>query len=71
MPGEFDPLRAAREELESLGSISRVIAERVRAAEQRAGEAEAEMMAYRKLDGFMRIQLERQRAVIDNLSEGQ
>jgi len=55
MPTQFDPLKAAREELAGLGDIHRVLLRRERKAEEAMSEAENELNAIRKLIGYVQI----------------
>jgi len=55
MPTQFDPLKAAREELAGLSDIHRVLLQRERKAEEAMSEAENELNAVRKLIGYVRI----------------
>jgi|SRR5215471_17387811 len=64
---EFDELHAAREQLQSLSEIAKVISTRRRELEQRLGEIEAEHESICKLDGFMRITVEAQRHRVERL----
>jgi len=54
-PTQFDPLKAAREELAGLSDIHRVLLQRERRCEEAMGEAENELNAIRKLIGYVRI----------------
>jgi len=58
MTGEFDSLRAIHEELESVAGVRAVISRQRRDAEHRLGLAEAELNAFAKMDGWLRIKHE-------------
>jgi hypothetical protein len=50
----FDKVKAQREMIAGLADILRVLNARTRAAEQRMSESEAELLQYRKLEGFVK-----------------
>jgi hypothetical protein len=55
---DFDPIKAAREELAGLNSVEDAIRSRERACEMAISEAERELNAIRKIRGFLRINIE-------------
>lgn len=55
--------------LEMLVSIKRLVDLRSRVAEQRLGESEAEMLAYRKLGGFVNSEIDDFRAQLAMMDE--
>jgi hypothetical protein len=55
MTAQFDPLKAAREELAGLSDIHRVLLQRERRCEEAMSEAESELNAIRKIIGYVRI----------------
>jgi hypothetical protein len=68
---EFDPIKAAREELVGLSDIAKVIEVQRRDAERRMGEAEVELNGLSKLAGFARQAVADKRAAIDAMLEAQ
>lgn len=54
----FDPIRAAREELAGLNDIYRVLTQRERTCEEAMSLAENELLAIRKIAGYVRITME-------------
>ena len=66
---DFDPLRAAREELNGLADVQRVLAQRENACEDAMGKAENELNAIRKIIGYVRISVDTLRARIDELEK--
>ena len=52
MAGEFDPLRAAREQLSGLNDVLVAMRRRERSAEAVMAQAESELTAIRKLRGY-------------------
>ena len=54
---DFDPVRAAREELYELTRIAKLLRARLQDAETAAGVAEGEVMALRKLQSYCRCQM--------------
>lgn len=67
MATEFDPLKAAREELTGLMDVLVTLRVRENAAEQMMGQAESELNAVRKLRGFCQDQIARKREQIRKL----
>ena len=66
---DFDPIKAAQEEISGLVDVHRVILSRARHAERVAGEAEAEAAALKKTEGFMSVLLENARLKLKALTE--
>lgn len=64
---EFDPMRAAAEELSGLHDILRVMRLREGICEQAMGQAEVELNAIRKLRGFAQAEIIRMHAHIEEL----
>lgn len=56
--GDFDPLRAAREELNGLADVQRALLQRERACEEAMSKAEVELNATRKITGYVRISMD-------------
>jgi predicted nucleic acid-binding Zn-ribbon protein len=52
---QFNPLRAAREELAGLDDINRVLNQREQKAMETLSQAESELNALRKILGYVRI----------------
>jgi hypothetical protein len=63
----FDPLKAAKEELQGLSEVARVLLQRERAAEEAMSLAEQELNAIRKVTGYLRISMETIRKRIEEL----
>jgi hypothetical protein len=61
MPTDFDPLRAAREELLGLSQVLTAISLRENAAEERIASAEEELNAVRMLRAYAKQQCEQVR----------
>lgn len=66
---QFDPLKAAREELTGLADVMATLRQRENAAEAAMGQAEQELNAIRKLRGFCEIEMLRLRERIRKLEE--
>ena len=66
---DFDPLKAASEELTSLVGVHRVIAARARDAERRYTEAEADHNGLMLLQRFTAEMVDRQRVKLKALQE--
>jgi len=64
-------MRAAKDELEAIAEIRKVIMIKRRDAQARLGEAEAELNHYAKLDGFARILLDEARERLEKLTRDQ
>ena len=54
---EFDPIKAAKEELTGLSGVLQAMQQRERACEEAMGRAESELNAVRKLRGYAQIQM--------------
>ena len=67
MSSDFDPLKAAREEIGGLAEVLRVLKHRERDCEEAMGRAESELNAVRKLRGFCDIQIAQLREEIAKL----
>ena len=68
---EFDPLRAAREELGGLHDVQRALLQRERACEEALGKAESELNAIRKITGYVRISMDTIALRIEELERDQ
>lgn len=66
---DFDPIKAETDILAGMIDAQKVIATRVRDAERRAGEAEAELNALLKLDAWSKDAIVKQRAKLQALRE--
>jgi len=55
---EFDPVKALKEELEALAGVMNTVGAARRDAEHRMGIAEAQLNAYAKMEGWLKIQRE-------------
>ena len=64
---DFDPIRALKEEITGLVDVAKTLSVRERALEQKLGETEAEHNAVKKLAGFAKSELDRKRAVLEQL----
>ena len=64
---EFDPVRAISEEIAGLSDVRIAIRVREREAEDMLGKAESYLNAMRKLGGFADSELDRKRAIRDEL----
>ena len=64
---DFDPVRAAREELAGRVEIAKLVRQRTREAEDRHTQAEAEVVQLRKLAAFADSLVEVQRAEVQRL----
>jgi hypothetical protein len=71
MATEFDPLKAAREELAGIMEVQRVIAHKERRAEEALSLAESEVNAIRKINGYLRISIDAMRQRIAKLEDEQ
>lgn len=67
MSGEFDPLRAVSEELQGLFQIRNAMKTQERRASEAAAIADANLESVRQLLGFCDAELERKKAVRDEL----
>lgn len=67
MATDFDQIKALREEIAGLGEVQKAIMVRERRAERDAVEAEAELIAVRKLSGLVAGELERKFLVLRRL----
>lgn len=67
MTGTFDPVRAIGEEITGLIEVRNALKAREREAEEAAARAESDLNATRKLIGFADSELERKRAVREEL----
>ena len=56
--GSFDPIKAAREELNGLADVQRVLTQRERACEEAMTKAEVELNAIRKITGYVRVSMD-------------
>lgn len=65
----FDPIRAAREELNALADVQRALMQRERACEEAMGQAETELNAIRKIVGYVRISVDTIRERIAELEK--
>lgn len=63
----FDPLKAAREELNGLADVQRVLTQRENACEDAMAKAENELNAVRKITGYVRISMDTLHARIAQL----
>lgn len=54
----FDPVKALKEELEALAGVTQVVSAARRDAEHRMGIAEAQLNAYAKMEGWLKVQRE-------------
>jgi hypothetical protein len=66
---EFDPIRAAKEELSGLHAVLTTMVRRENAAEMAMGLAEEELNAIRKLRGYAQMQVEAMQERIRKLEE--
>ncbi|HEY6019245.1 MAG TPA: hypothetical protein VIY48_04890 [Candidatus Paceibacterota bacterium] len=67
----FDHIKALSEEITGLADVAKAITIRERRAERDMTEAEAELMAMRKLSGFVQAELNRKRAVLTQLQNAE
>lgn len=63
MNEKFDALKAVGEELAGLHSVDAAFRRRIDYAEARLGEAESELLSLRQIYGYLKIEIERKRAV--------
>ena len=66
---EFDPVRALKEEITSLGEISTALSRRLIKIEKEYTEAEVEMNSVAKLRGFALAELDRKREALRKMEE--
>jgi hypothetical protein len=67
MSTDFDPIKAIKEEISGLSDVHKVISLRVDQAAKAMGEAEIELNALLKLQGFARSEMDRKREVLQKL----
>lgn len=68
---EFDPLKAAREELTGYIEVARSFQNLENAAEEAMGKAEKQLNDVRKVQGFVRIAIEQCRQRVAVLEKAQ
>lgn len=64
---QFDPIKAAQEQLTGLVEVMQSLKRREHAAEEAVGIAERELNDIRKIVGFVRICIEEHRNALDRL----
>ena len=68
---EFDPIRSIQQELEGLAAVRLSMKRREAVAEEAMGKAEQELNDLRKLSGFLSLEIERKRKVLQDLVDKQ
>jgi hypothetical protein len=68
---DFDPVKAAREELAGLHETQRAVIRREQQEQAKLAEAETELTALRKINGFLRILIEQKRLALQRLQEAE
>lgn len=71
MSTEFNPIKALGEEIAGLLEITKVLTIRRRKAEEAMAQAESELDAVLKLEGFANGEIARKQKVLDDLTEQQ
>lgn len=71
MSGEFDPVKAQREQVLGLADVHKVIHMRARDAEQRMAEAEADYNSLLKLEAFTKDLLAKGHKELQRLEDEQ
>lgn len=69
MMAEFDPIKALQEELAGLVTVAASIKRREMAAEEAMARAEIELNDVRKVSGYLKIEMDRKRIVLQELQE--
>lgn len=67
MTSPFDPIKALKEEIAGLADVCKSLGIRERNLERQMGEVEAEYHAVKKLTGFANSELQRKRAVLEQM----
>lgn len=65
----FDGVRAVREEIQGLGEVMNSLKVTESRLETQIGQAEVELNSYRKITGFVRMEIERKRTVLKQLED--
>lgn len=66
---EFDSKKALREELQGMSDVRSTLIVQERKAEEQLGLAEAQLTAFRKLRGFLDIEINRKRGILNDLEK--
>jgi hypothetical protein len=66
---DFNPIKAAREELVALNEMEATIRRREQKCELQISEAETELNAVRKILGYVKLQIERARECLQKLEQ--